>query len=178
MNDKHLSKTISYALRHDPWKFELELDDEGWVDIDKFLFSLNETEKWCDVRRSDIERIIELSDKKRFEIQEGKIRASYGHSFSNRILKTNSEPPEILYHGTAKRFIESIKNEGLLPKGRQYVHLSVDEETAIEVGKRKDSRPVILVIRAREAWNGGCGFYQGNEKIWLADFIDPGFISF
>lgn len=31
MNYTELSKEISYALRHVPWKYELELDEEGFV---------------------------------------------------------------------------------------------------------------------------------------------------
>ena len=29
MNYIELSKEISYALRHDPWEYELELDENG-----------------------------------------------------------------------------------------------------------------------------------------------------
>ena len=43
-----------------------------------------------------------------------------------KIAKEKKVPPEILYHGTARRFFNSIQEKGLLPKGRQYVHLSID----------------------------------------------------
>lgn len=29
-----LSKEISYALRHAPWKYRLKIDQEGWVLVD------------------------------------------------------------------------------------------------------------------------------------------------
>ena len=29
-----LSKEIAYALRHAPWEYELEIDNEGWVSIE------------------------------------------------------------------------------------------------------------------------------------------------
>ena len=32
-----LSKEISYALRHAPWEYELELDDNGWVSVEQLL---------------------------------------------------------------------------------------------------------------------------------------------
>lgn len=41
-----LSKEVSYALRHAPWEYELELDDEGWVDIMQLLFSLQGSKEW------------------------------------------------------------------------------------------------------------------------------------
>ena len=46
---------------------------------------------------------------------------------------------------------------------RQYVHLSVDTETAMQVGKRHDSEPVILKINAAEAFESGIKFYRDCE---------------
>lgn len=42
MDYLRLSKEVSYALRHAPWKYELELDEEGWVNIDQLLFAMYE----------------------------------------------------------------------------------------------------------------------------------------
>jgi putative RNA 2'-phosphotransferase len=72
----------------------------------------------------------------------------------------------------------SIKSSGLLPMGRQYVHLSVDEATAFDVGRRKARKPTILRVSAGKARNTGIHFYEGNEKVWLADFVPPDFIVF
>ena len=52
------------------------------------------------------------------------------------------EPPEVLYHGTGEKYAASIDAQGLLPKGRLYIHLSGDEDTARSVGIRH-GRPVI-----------------------------------
>lgn len=30
---EELSKEISYALRHAPWEYELEMNEEGWVPV-------------------------------------------------------------------------------------------------------------------------------------------------
>ncbi len=60
-------------------------------------------------------------------------------------------PPENLYHGTARRFIQSIMKNGLLPQGRQYVHLSQDLETAQKVGERRDNKLIILINDAKRA---------------------------
>ena len=122
-------------------------------------------------------RVIEKSEKKRHEMKDGKIRAFYGHTIPMKILKEEKMPPDILYHGTARRFVESIMEEGLLPQGRQYVHLSQDVETAGKVGKRHDDIPCILMIDAKSAWNEGIKFYLGNEKVWLADRIPPRYIK-
>lgn len=177
MNYLELSKEISYALRHAPWEYELELDENGWVSVKQLLTALNESDKWENVTVEDLEYMIENSDKKRHELVEGKIRALYGHSIPKRIAKEITEPPAILYHGTARRFLESIEDIGLLPKGRQYVHLSNDIETALQVGKRHDDKPVILEINAKKAWDEEIKFYLGNDKVWLADNIPSKYIK-
>lgn len=94
-----------------------------------------------------------------------------------KIEKSIGNPPDILYHGTAKRFLDSILQNGLQPMNRQYVHLSADTETATQVGKRRDNQPVILEIDTKKALENGIFFYIGNEKVWLADSVSPQFIS-
>ncbi len=172
-----LSKEISYALRHAPWEYELELDENGWVEVRQLIDSLREDKKWEHVKIEDITRVLESSDKKRYEMSDGKIRALYGHSIPQKIVKIAQEPPEILYHGTARRFIDAIMKDGLQPKGRQYVHLSSDTGTATQVGKRRDGKPALLKIHARKAWDEGVKFYHANETIWLADYVDKKYIE-
>ncbi|MBS5825029.1 MAG: RNA 2'-phosphotransferase [Clostridium argentinense] len=177
MNYLELSKEISYALRHAPWEYELELDENGWVSVEQLLTALNESNKWENVTLEDLEHIIKNSDKKRHELVNGKIRALYGHSIPKKIVKKITEPPVILYHGTARRFLESIEDKGLLPKGRQYVHLSIDVDTAYQVGKRRDNEPIILEINAKKAWDEGVKFYLGNDKVWLTDNVPSKYIK-
>ena len=74
--------------------------------------------------------------------------------------------------------VAKIKQEGLLPMKRQYVHCSVDVPTAEQVGKRKAQQPMILQIESGEAHHDGVAFYEGNEQVWLADAVPPQFIKF
>ena len=176
MKDMDLSREISYALRHAPWEYELEMDEEGWVPVEQLLDALHRTVKWSNICEADLNEMIEKSEKKRHELADGRIRAFYGHSIPMKILKEEKMPPDVLYHGTARRFLESINENGLLPHSRQYVHLSQDIETAENVGMRHDAKPCILVIDAKMAWNDGIKFYFGNEKVWLADKIPSRYI--
>ena len=173
---EELSKEISYALRHAPWEYELEMNEEGWVPVEQLLDALHRTEKWSSICEADLNEMIEKSEKKRHEFADGKIRAFYGHSMPMKILKEEKMPPNVLYHGTARRFLESIIKNGLLPQSRQYVHLSQDIETAENVGMRHDDKPCILIIDAKTAWNDGVKIYFGNEKVWLADAIPSRYI--
>lgn len=178
MNYKHLSKTVSMALRHTPEKLGLALSAEGWVTIDDLLHGLvNLNESWKTVTLNDLEQMDVESGKQRFEISEGRIRALYGHSTHDTQIEYKPVPPPVvLYHGTSASAALLIMQEGLKPMGRQYVHLADDKEIALIVGKRKDKKPVLFIIDAEAATAAGINFYHGNDNTWLADAIGPVYI--
>lgn len=179
LNLDDLSRVASHALRHEPWQYELELDDEGWASIESVLAALRgEHTEWQELAEADLVRMISESSKRRHEISGGRIRAIYGHSIPGKLVRTPAVPPAVLYHGTAPDTVPCIRGSGLLPMGRQYVHLSVDEAIASEVGRRKASKPVILQVQATEAYANGVRFYAGNEKVWLADDVPVQFLRF
>jgi putative RNA 2'-phosphotransferase len=172
MNLVELSKEISYALRHAPWEYELELDEQGFVPIAQLLHALNESNKFeREIVQADLEEIIATSEKKRHEIVGDKIRALYGHTVPQIIKKEPGIPPAVLYHGTTHRALPQILQDGLKPMQRQYVHLSIDVETATRVGKRRDPEPVILKIDTEAAQKAGIQFYIGNDKVWLCNRV-------
>ena len=65
INYIELSKEISYALRHAPWEYELEMDEEGWVSVEQLLDALNKDEKWESISEKDLIVMIQKSEKKR-----------------------------------------------------------------------------------------------------------------
>lgn len=175
---RQLSKTLSFALRHKPWLFELELDEAGWVAIKQLIAALQENNrKYRDVSLADIEALISEAGKQRFEMQDGKIRALYGHSASNSVQKIPSEPPEYLWHGTSISMSKVILTAGLKPMSRQFVHLTMDVRIAREVASRKGEKVILLTIAALEAHQSGVVFYKGNENVWLADVVPADYIK-
>jgi putative RNA 2'-phosphotransferase len=106
-----------------------------------------------------------------------RIRAVQGHS-TNSVSVTYSEktPPEFLYHGTATRFLESIRNEGLRPGKRHYVHLSEDEQTATVVGQRY-GRSIVLRIEALRMYQQGFKFFQAENGVWLTHQVQSKFFT-
>ncbi|NDJ52354.1 MAG: RNA 2'-phosphotransferase [Chloroflexi bacterium] len=174
-----LSKTIAHALRHEPWLYELELDEDGWVSVNQLLEGLQRHRSaWVDLSFDDLTICLEQSEKQRFEIREDRIRAFYGHSIAGLLDKTPAEPPENLYHGTTQAALPFIRETGLHPMSRNYVHFSTDRETAQLVAERKGGSVVLLIVRALEAQRAGVTFYHGNEMVWLADHVPPIFIDF
>lgn len=167
-----ISKAVSYALRHRPDEFGLKLDAEGWVDINDLTKAVSKNLHFA-IGREDIDEIISLSEKKRFEISGDRIRATYGHSFDSKIEFQPVEPPEFLYHGTSPRAWEAIEQEGLKPMNRQYVHLSSDKATAEKVALRHDKKQVIiLTVNSGQMHKDGYKFFHSaNDGTWMCESV-------
>ncbi len=179
MSKKHteISKFLSYVLRHKPEAINLFLDKEGWAIISELI--LCSVKEGYILNNNLIRNIVDSSDKKRFMISDDglQIRATQGHSTQQvNILYNEKMPPDILYHGTATRFIPSIREQGLIPLSRQYVHLSPDEYTAIQVGQRH-GKPVVLKIRALNMYEQGFKFFLAENGVWLTNTVPYQFIQ-
>jgi putative RNA 2'-phosphotransferase len=175
-----LSKFLSLILRHQPERFALAVDEEGWASLPEVMEILKGLPNFRWATRADVMAVVREGsgdNKHRFEVEGNRIRARYGHSFAQPIRYEPCAPPSILYHGTSQRALTAIRREGLRPMGRQYVHLSPDPETAIRVGARHDERPVILTVRAAEAHAAGVVFHQAGEAVYLAKHVPAGFID-
>ena len=175
-----LSKFLALILRHQPERVALPLDEEGWTSFSEVMEIVKGLPNFRWANRADVLQVVEGKggdDKRRFEVQGNRIRARYGHSFAQPIVYEPCTPPPILYHGTSPDALESIRREGLRPMERQYVHLSPDTETAIRVGARHDSQPVVLTVRAAKARAAGVEFYQADEAVYLAKQVPPEFVD-
>jgi len=134
--------------------------------------------RWKGLAESDLENMIRCSEKRRHEVRGGRIRAIYGHSIPGKLKRIAAAPPAMLFHGTSPKSVPAIRKHGLRPMNRQNVHLSTDEATAVQVGKRKAAKPALLRVDAVRAFENGIPFYEGNENVWLADTVPPEFIEF
>ena len=171
-----LSKFLSYVLRHRPDSIGLALDPQGWANIAELIGMGNAA--GTRFSREDLLHVVETSDKKRFSVSPDglRIRAAQGHSASVELGLPPQEPPEVLYHGTATRFVQSILAEGLTPQDRRHVHLSLDEATAHRVGERH-GKPVIVRVEARRMHTKGFTFYLADNGVWLTDRVPPEFLA-
>lgn len=175
---KKLSKFLSYILRHHPEAIGLQVDDHGWADLDELIEKVNSEGRNLD--RDLIKEILEKSDKSRFILSEDEnhIRAGYGHSIDVDLQLRPKTPPDLLYHGTAKRNTSSILEEGIQPGSRNFVHLSATRSEAKIVGSRH-GRPIILEIKAKQMHETGYDFFQSESEagIWLVSFVPVEFVT-
>lgn len=173
-----LSRTVSHALRHAPDDYGLQLDPSGWVEISELSHALKRAKScWNGLTISDFHLMASAGDKLRYEFSGSRMRAIYGHSFSNPVQYEQAVPPRLLFHGTTTKFAALILEDGLKPMKRQYVHLSPDRETAIQVALRRTENPVLLKVDAMAAHESGVQFFKGNDNVWLAKSIDVKFIQ-
>lgn len=160
---KGTSKFLSYVLRHKPEAIGLTLDPEGWADVEELMAKAD-----IPLNLDILSEVVATSEKKRFAFSPDglSIRANQGHSIAVNLGLEPLEPPELLYHGTATRFLERIQGQGLLPQSRQYVHLSADRETAVKVGQRH-GKPVVLTVSALALHQKGHPFFKAQNGVWL-----------
>lgn len=172
-----ISKFLSRVLRHHPETIGLPLDSQGWADVEQL--QVQARRHGLALTTELLREVVEQNDKQRFTLNEEgtRIRASQGHSIPIDLGLEPTPPPELLYHGTAVRFIASIQTHGLLPGRRNHVHLSVDQTTAARVGGRHGS-PVVLEVRAGLMHAAGYPFYLSANGIWLTKHVPVEFLSF
>jgi len=172
-----ISKYLSLILRHNPGKIGLTLDENGWADVEELIQLTNQSGRY--LTRPLLERVVAENDKKRYAFSEDgrRIRASQGHSLPVDLDLPPSDPPELLYHGTASQFVDSIRAGGLHSGSRQHVHLSLDVATATRVGERH-GKPVILTVRALEMAADGYSFFLSANGVWLTEHVPVEFLDF
>jgi len=168
---------MSLALRHRPDKLGLTLDTEGWAPLGALLQAIQAAPGFRWVTEAHVMGVVEGGDKRRFEVDGGRIRAVYGHSVRQPINYQPTTPPKALYHGTTPRSARRILKEGLRSMNRQYVHLSATPELAQRVGRRRTHKPTILRVDAVGAAATGHSFFKVDDDVWLSNTIPPSFIQ-
>ncbi len=165
-------KHLAFLLRHDKESFDGGLiDKNGWRKVSELVKSHGYT-------KSMLDDIVNTNEKKRYEFNsdKSKIRARQGHSIPVDVELKEVVPPDILYHGTSTRFLESIFKDGIVKGNRLYVHLSSDEETATKIGSRH-GKPYVLKINLKKMYEDGYKFYKSNNGVWLTDNVPSKYIE-
>jgi putative RNA 2'-phosphotransferase len=172
-----LSKRMSLVLRHRPEVAGLSLDANGWVPVGELLTALGMT-------RAELDLVVASNDKSRFAVQTGpdgveRIRASQGHSrrVAVDLGLPPATPPAELFHGTPRANLDAILREGLRPRSRHHVHLSVDLSTAVTVGRRRSPDVVVFSVAAGVMVEEGHVFHRSDNGVWLTAVVPPPHLS-
>ena len=171
-----ISKFMSLVLRHQPQHIGLELDGAGWAVIDDLL--ARAAKAGHAITRDQLNEVVATSDKRRFALSDDglRIRANQGHSIEVDLGLEPMQPPAVLFHGTASRFVDSIMATGLERRSRHHVHLTEDIAIGEAVGRRY-GKPVILRVAAAAMAAQGYVFFRSANGVWLVDAVAPPFIA-
>lgn len=171
-----ISKFLSLVLRHDPGRIGIVLDPQGWVDVSELLSAVGKAGTPID--EPLLRRVVAENDKQRFALSDDgtRIRANQGHSVKVELGLPSVQPPLLLFHGTATRFLDSIRATGLHPRSRTHVHLSADSETALKVGARH-GKPIVLHVQSGKMAADGFLFYQADNGVWLTEQVPPEYLG-
>jgi len=171
-----ISKFLSFVLRHRPGSIGVQLDAQGWVEIEHLLQQCRAHGR--EISRAMLEEVVATNSKQRFAISEDgvRIRASQGHSTAVDLAYEPATPPEILFHGTVASCLDSIRERGLDRMSRHHVHLSADSETARAVGGRR-GRPVVLRVLAGAMHRDGHTFFLSANGVWLTDAVPAAYLE-
>jgi putative RNA 2'-phosphotransferase len=172
---KQISKFLALVLRHKPEVGRLTLDAEGWADADQVIAAV--ARRFGGFDRAALEELVRTNDKSRYAFDDTgtRIRASQGHSIPIDLDLQPAEPPPVLYHGTTRRFLDSILRQGLVKGKRHHVHLSADVETALKVGARRGAEAVVLAVASGEMKDRP--FFLSANGVWLTDHVPPDYLS-
>ena len=176
MNTTKISKYISCILRHKPELIGISIEKNGaWADVEQLIKGVS---RKYPIDRNLLEEIVRNDEKQRYAFNQDKtkIRANQGHSIDVNIAFQELPPPEILYHGTSSKNLDSIFQTGINKGNRLYVHLSKDIPTAEKVGARHGT-PVILSVSSLAMYNDGYRFYLSDNGVWLTEFVPVKYIS-
>lgn len=171
-----LGRFVSLVLRHNPSAAGVQLDAEGWVEVDALLKGLAAHGR--PTSRETLDRLVRENDKARYAYSEdgSRIRARQGHSLEVDLALSPQTPPDVLFHGTAVRFVSSILADGLKKMNRHHVHLSATPATAETVGARR-GECTVLQIDAAAMHRDGFTFYCSENGVWLTDHVPPSYVT-
>ena len=171
------SRFISMILRHRPEAVGISLDAHGWADVQALISGINRSGGHT-IDMEILEEIVRTDEKQRYSFNNDhtKIRANQGHSIPVDVELEEKNPPDLLWHGTGEKYVPSIDARGLIPKGRLYVHLSSDRETARKVGSRH-GKPVIYEIDCRKMKEDGYRFFLSANHIWLTKEVPAQYLK-
>ena len=166
---------LQKVLRHETPKTQLNVNGQGWAEIEHVLYLTNAKfqaiHDWAEFDEPRLSQLVQANCD-RLEISGDRIRARYGHS-RPVIAGRLADPPPFLLHATPTRLVDSILANGLLPLGRNLVHLTSNHDYLRMVGSG-DGQPMRgLRIATTICIAEGCRFFRATDHVWQTHAVPP-----
>jgi putative RNA 2'-phosphotransferase len=166
-----LLRYVLWILRHAPDQVGIEIDREGWVNLEDLYEHLSQTWPSPECRSpSDLRGYLEAHNRfERFSFTATRCRANYGHSTSLFQPSLLQPLPLPLYHATASTNLPSIRAFGLLPGRRRFVQLTTRLDYALTIVPKHRELVILEIVQNLDLpYLHG---YHSGAHVWLADFV-------
>lgn len=161
-------------LRHFPERYGLDMDEHGWVDLRDFVTAVQiRHKKFRFLKPHHVLGVIETDPKGRYQFEEGKIRATYAHSFDVDLDLPTDDVPDILYFPTTEEECNILLEIGLKPSDRKMVHLSGTLPSAMEAGRVRVDNPIILEVDVKKAREEGAEIAKAAKTVYTTKSVPP-----
>jgi putative RNA 2'-phosphotransferase len=181
MNDEEidtLGRIMAGILRHFPERFDLHMDERGWVEIGPMINAIaDKRAQFHWLRVHHIKAVVSTDPKGRYQIDNDKIRATYGHSINVDLDLPTDDIPPLLYYPATEEEADIILEVGLKPSDRKKVHLSLTVQDAVNASAHREAKPVILEIDTDGAVDDGGVIMQAGKTVFITDSVKPEFLK-
>lgn len=172
---KPFAKFLAYILERNPFEFGLIPDKDGYVKIKELIKAIVEEDGWGHIKMSHLDEMNYSFPDSPIEISDTMIRAK-DQSKYNKPVYAEDLPKEIFTAIRSKAHFH-VSKKGIDSGEAEYVILSSDKMIAEKIGKRRDTKPIILKINTTLAEDEGVFFFSAGETIYLTKYIPAGCFS-
>lgn len=175
-------KALARLLRHKAVEEGLEIDNEGYVDVEQLL--QHQRLRSLKATLQDVEKVVNDNEKKRFAFadRDGKLKicAVQGHLLSGvgegQLEQITPEMmPSEVYHGTYRHKLDQItKSGGLSRMKRNHIHFTLSAEWS-HSGIRGNCN-VLIYIDTQKLLQDGYVFYRSQNGVVLTAGNEKGMV--
>ncbi|MHB1471266.1 MAG: RNA 2'-phosphotransferase [Thermoplasmataceae archaeon] len=175
-----MGRVLAGMLRHFPENYGIKLDDHGWVKTYLIVPAVKAQRRFFEwLTPYHIEALARTDPKQRYQVNDREeIRATYGHTIPIEIddMPTDGIPEELYYQTTPEEY-EFIKETGISPSDKTWVHLSRDVRQAYVSGLYHIDSPSILAVKTGEMIANNKPVYRATDEVFLTGEIPAQFLG-
>ena len=181
MSPSHLDqfgRIMAGVLRHFPDKFNLEMDKQGWVEATEFIEAVKiQRRHFHFLETKHLQAVVETDPKGRYQLNNGRLRATYAHTLDLDLDLPTDQNPEHLYFACSKEDSDEYLEHGLYPGDRNMVHLSSTRLNALEAGRHIIGKPIVLLVDVRAVEGAGHEIMKAGTTVYLTKDIPGEFLK-
>ena len=181
MSPRHLDqfgRIMAGVLRHFPDKFDLEMDKQGWVEATEFVEAIKlQRRHFHFLETKHLQAVVETDPKGRYQLNSGRLRATYAHTLDLDLDLPTDQNPEHLYFACSQEDSDEYLEHGLYPGDRNMVHLSSTRLNALEAGRHIIGKPIVLLADVRAVEGAGHEIMKAGTTVYLTKDIPGEFLK-